>query len=157
MSEENNKELTITRVFNAPREEVFKAWTDPKLVAQWWGPIGVTNPVCEIDARPGGSINIVMLAGEELGELKGSRWPMTGTFKEVSLPDKIVYTSSAVMDDKPILDSLNTITFEDQDGKTKMTLNISITRVTAEAEGPLAGMKMGWTQSIDKLSKFIEK
>lgn len=155
MSENSNRELTITRVFNAPREAVFKAWTDPALLAQWWGPTGVTNPVCEVDVRPGGAINIVMLAGEELGELKGSKWPMTGTFQEITPPEKLVYVSSAIMDDKPILECTNTVTFEEHEGQTKLTLHIVVTKTTPEAAGPLAGMEMGWSQSIDKLAKLI--
>ena len=58
-------ELTLTRTFNAPRDLVFRAWTDPELLSQWWGPNGVTTPVCEVDAVIGGKLNIVMLAGEE--------------------------------------------------------------------------------------------
>jgi uncharacterized protein YndB with AHSA1/START domain len=54
------QELVFTRVFDAPRELVFKAWTDPKQVAQWWGPRGFSNPVCELDLRPGGAIRIHM-------------------------------------------------------------------------------------------------
>lgn len=156
MQNNSNRELTIVRVFNAPRELVFKAWTDPELLAKWWGPKGVTNPTCEWDARPGGAIDIVMLAGEELGELKGSEWPMTGTFQEVTQPEKIVYTSNAIMDNKPIIESLNTVTLEEQGDKTKLTLHIIVTKATAEAEGPLAGMEMGWGQSIDKLTKLVE-
>src|ERR1700728_3834836 len=56
------KEFVITREFDAPRELVFKAWTDPKYLAQWWGPRGFTNPVCEWDARPGREIYVVMRA-----------------------------------------------------------------------------------------------
>ncbi len=50
-----DRELTMTRIFDAPRELVFKAWTNPEHVAQWWGPKGFTNPVCELDVRPGGA------------------------------------------------------------------------------------------------------
>lgn len=155
--QEDNRELTIVRVFDAPRDVVFKAWTDPDIFAQWWGPDGVTNPTCVFEAKPGGKIDIVMLAGSELGEMEGSEWPMRGTVQEIVPPEKLVYTSSAIMDNKPILGGLNTVTFEDQDGKTKMTLHVSITSVTPEAEGPLSGMKIGWSQSIDKLAKLIEK
>lgn len=152
---QNNKELTIIRVFNAPREKVFKAWTEPELVAKWWGPKGVTNPTCEWDARPGGVIDVVMLAGEELGDLKGSEWPMKGTFREVDPPNRLVYTSSAIMDNKPILECTNTVIFEEQDGKTKMILKIVVTKASPEAEGPLSGMEIGWNQSIDKLAAFV--
>jgi len=157
MTAENKRELTIVRVFNAPRELVYKAWTDPKLLAQWWGPQGVTNPKCEVDARPGGAIDIVMLAGVELGDLQGSEWPMAGVFQEVISPEKLVYTSSAIMDNKPILETTNTVTFEEYEGKTKLTLHVLVTQATPEADGPLAGMEMGWNQSIDKLASLVEK
>src|SRR5437773_9992095 len=54
------RELVLTRVFDAPREVVFRAWTDPERLAQWWGPRGFTNPRCEWDARPGGAIRVDM-------------------------------------------------------------------------------------------------
>ena len=156
MTESNHQQLTVVRVINAPRERVFKAWTDPELVTQWWGPDGVTNPVCELDVRPGGAIDIVMLAGPELGDLQGSKWPMTGVFQEIIPSAKLVYVSSAIMDGQPILELLNTVTFEEQAGQTKMTLQIVVTKATPQAEGPLAGMSAGWNQSIGKLVKLLE-
>jgi len=157
MSEKNNRELTLVREFDAPRELVFKAWTDPTLVEQWWGPLGVSNPVCEVDARPGGKINIVMLAGEELGQLKGQRWPMEGTFREVNSPEKLVFTSSAIIDGKPIMDTIVTVILEDLSSKTRQTVRIVVTRLTPEAAGPLSGVEMGWNQTLDKLGEFVKK
>lgn len=147
------KELIIERTLNAPRERVFKAWIDPVQVAAWWGPSGVTNPTCEIDPRPGGMIHIVMLAGKELGDLAGNEWPMTGVVKEIIEPEKFVFTTTAIMNDKPILETLNTITLEEYGDKTKMKLHILVTKETPEAAGPLSGMEMGWNQSLDKLTK----
>jgi len=147
--------LRIERTFSAPIDKVFQAWTDPEILASWWGPNGVTNPVCNIDVRPGGLIEIVMLAGDELGELKGQRWPMTGEYVEISEPTKLVYKSSAVINDVPILDCLNTITFEQIGEQTKMTLEVKVTRATEAAKMPLMGMSQGWSQSIDKLAKLF--
>ncbi len=65
------KELILKRTFDAPIGLVWKAWTDQELLKRWWGPKGVTTPICKVDPRPGGEIDIVMLAGEELGELAG--------------------------------------------------------------------------------------
>lgn len=154
---QQNRELTITRVFHAPRELVFQAWTDPELLSQWWGPRGVTTPICEIDAHAGGHLHIEMLAGDELGELKGQRWPMEGTIEEILKPERIVYTSTAIYDEDgtPNLESRVTITFEEQGSETKMVLHVVITRATAKAQGPLQGMEMGWTQSIDKLQELL--
>src|SRR5690348_15129681 len=110
-----NQELTLTRLYDAPLEKVWQAWTDPVQLAQWWGPNGVTNPTCEWDARAGGKINIVMLAGAELGELAGQEWPMTGEFNEVVQGQKLVYKASPIMNGKPLMDTLTTVTFEAQD------------------------------------------
>jgi uncharacterized protein YndB with AHSA1/START domain len=154
-----DKELTITRIFDASRDLVFKAWTDPKLLSEWWGPRGVTNPVCKIDAKPGGLIHIVMLAGKDLGNLEGQRWPMTGVFKEVAPPKRIVFTASAIEDENgiPQLENKVTIMFEDLGGKTKMMLHVVVTKAGPRTEEPLSGMAIGWNQSIDKLDEELGK
>lgn len=159
MANSNNKELTITRVFDAPRELVWKAWTDPKILEKWWGPRGVTNPVCEWNAKPGGNINIVMLAGKELGNFAGQKWPMTGTFKEVTPQSRIVYISNALDDVKNImLEAETTVDFEELEKKTKMNLHVIVTKADEKkAAFALQGMEMGWNQSIDKLQEELER
>jgi uncharacterized protein YndB with AHSA1/START domain len=152
----NKKALVIERVFNAPRELVWEAWTDPLLLKEWWGPRGVTNPVCEFDARPNGAIHIVMLAGKELGDLAGNEWPMKGVVQKVSEPERLVFTSEAIMNSKPILENLVTVTLGGLGSKTKMKLHVLVTKTTPEAEGPLSGMKQGWTESIDKLEEIFK-
>jgi uncharacterized protein YndB with AHSA1/START domain len=82
-------EVTITRILDAPRELVFKAWIDPQQVRQWWGPGKFTNPVCELDARPGGAIRIVMRGPN------GIDYPMSGTFREIVEPERLVFTAVA--------------------------------------------------------------
>lgn len=153
---EENKELTLTRTFNAPREMVWKYWTDPKLIQQWWGPDGVTNPTCVWEAQPNGNIHIVMLAGPELGPMAGQEWPMTGKFEELQEPEMLVFTANAIMNDKPILENRTTVTLNEVDGKTHMTVHIVVTMVTPEAAGPLQGMEMGWNQQLDKLGRSLE-
>ncbi len=149
-------ELTITRMFNAPRELVFKAWTIPEMMAKWWGPKGVTNPTCEIDAKVGGKIHIVMLAGKELGPLAGQRWPMKGIFKEVKAPERLVFVNQAVdEEDNILIDALTTVTFEEESGKTKMTMKTVAKGVSAQAPKMLEGMEMGWSQSFDKLAESV--
>jgi len=152
----DKKELTLTRVFDAPRDMVFKAWIDQKLIAQWWGPNGFTNPICEIEPKVGGKIYIVM---EDSGGLikKGSRYPMTGTFTHIEEPKKLVYTSEAIMNDKPMFENIVTVTFEEEDDKTKMTIHIVVDNIQPGAEMALAGMEMGWNQQLDKLRDFLSK
>ena len=148
------KELTLSREFDAPRDLVYKAWTDEKLVAQWWGPHGFTIPVSELDVRPGGAIDIVMEDAEGMVE-KGGRYPMAGNYEEVVAPEKLVFTASAIVHDTPVMDTRTTVNFEEVNGKTKVTIHIEVTRVTPEAEGPLAGMEMGWNQQLDKLVSLL--
>jgi uncharacterized protein YndB with AHSA1/START domain len=65
-------ELAITRIFDAPRELVFKAWTVPEMMAKWWGPKGVTNPICEVDAKVGGKIYIVIWLAKDWVHWQGN-------------------------------------------------------------------------------------
>ena len=76
--------LIITRIFDAPRTLVWKTWTDPKHIAQWWGPHGFTNPLCEWDARTGGAI-LVHMRGPA-GSAFDMIMPMKGVFREVAAP-----------------------------------------------------------------------
>ena len=151
------RELTITRTFDAPHELVWRAWTDQKTLKRWWGPRGVTNPVCVWEARPGGRIEIVMLAGKELGNFAGQRWPMKGTFREVTPQSRIVYTSEAIDDVKEILlETETTVELKEISGKTEMRLHIVVTKAGPKAEFALQGMETGWNQSIDKLGEELE-
>jgi uncharacterized protein YndB with AHSA1/START domain len=145
------RELTITRIFDAPRELVFKVWTDPKHLAQWWGPQYFTNPVCEIDLRPGGALYIQMTDPD------GVAYPVRGTFREVVPPERLVFTTGSFEDESgiPQLEGLNTVTFEDDHGKTKLTLHATILKATPEIAWALAGMKDGWTESLDKLAEAL--
>ena len=81
------REVTITRVFDAPRELVFSMWTDAKHLAAWWGPHGFDNPKCEADPRPGGKLLIHMRAPD------GGVHPMGGVFHEVTPHERIVFSS----------------------------------------------------------------
>jgi uncharacterized protein YndB with AHSA1/START domain len=155
--EDTKKEITFVRVFDAPRVLVFKAWTDPKLVTQWWGPKGVFTPVCELDARPGGVINIVMEAGAELGKAKGMQWPMLGKFVEVEEPSKIVFTSNAINEGKEIFEQRTTVTFNEENGKTTLNVHVIITKALPGSEYAISGMEQGWNSQFDKLVEFIKK
>jgi uncharacterized protein YndB with AHSA1/START domain len=149
---EHYKELTMIRTFDASRELMWKVWTDPKLVREWWDPRGVTIPICEIDARKGGRMNIVMEAGEELGPQKGQRWPMKATFDEVVVPlKKLVFTASLGI----VLKNRQTITFEESGGKNKVTVNVIVTKVNKCGEIAVDGMDVGYKQLLDKFGEFL--
>jgi uncharacterized protein YndB with AHSA1/START domain len=158
------RELVLTRVFNAPRERVFKAFTDPKQLAKWWGPRGFTTPVCEVDLRPSGSRRLVMRSSD------GVDYPLTGHFLEIVENERIVMTD-CVADHNPewhamvnqnrpnakggLPELLWTLTFEDLEGKTKITIRYHFE--TAEDRDALVkcGMIEGWTQSLEKLEELL--
>jgi uncharacterized protein YndB with AHSA1/START domain len=158
----NIKELTITRVFDAPRELVWKAWTEPERVKRWWGPKGFTSPVIKIDLRVGGEYLSCMRSPE------GQDFWGKGIFREIVAPERLVMTDSfadkegntvpasyyGMSGDWP-LEMLVTVTFEEQEGKTKLTLKHSgIEGISAMDRD---NMEQGWSQSFDKLSVYLEK
>jgi uncharacterized protein YndB with AHSA1/START domain len=146
------REITITRIFDAPRSLVFKAWTDARMLAQWWGPKGFTNPVCEFDARVGGAIRIHMRTPD------GTVYPMDGEIREIVPPERLVFTNNA-LDDKGhrIIEGFTTVTFAEEGGKTKLTLHTRGTAMTEIAVNYLQGMEHGWSQSIDKLTELLAR
>jgi len=148
--EGTERELVITRVFDAPRSLVFEMWTDPKHVARWWGPRGFTNPVCELDVRPGGAIRIHMRGPD------GTVHPMTGVYREIVAPERIVFTSAALGEKgEPLFEVLTTVTFAEHGGKTTQTVRARILKRTAAAAPYLAGMEEGWTQSLERLEAHL--
>jgi uncharacterized protein YndB with AHSA1/START domain len=150
------QELILTRIFGAPRSLVFRAWTDPQHMARWWGPRGFTNPVCELDVRPGGLIRIDMRGPD------GTIYPMKGVFHEIVEPRLLVFTSTALEDPtgQPLLEILNTITFEDYNGLTKLTLHARLVtrdfQMTPPVAAALSGMEQGWSESLYRLADELE-
>jgi uncharacterized protein YndB with AHSA1/START domain len=131
--------MSLTRRVGAPVEIVFRAWTDPKQLAEWWGPKGFTNPVCEADARVGGAIRIHMRAPN------GVVYPMTGRFLEIDGPHRLVFETAALDGEgKAMFEIRNTVTFTRIDSGT-----------TPAAPQYLAGMTQGWGQTLDRLAAYV--
>jgi uncharacterized protein YndB with AHSA1/START domain len=144
------RDLVLTRVVDAPRDLVFKAWTEPGRVARWWGPRGFTNPVCELDARPDGAIRIDMRAPN------GTVYPMSGVFNEIVPPERLVFTSAALdARGRPLFEILNTVTFADRGGRTALTLEARVVTATPQGAPHLAGAETGWNQSLDRLGAYL--
>lgn len=154
------RELVITRVFDAPRELVWKAWTDPEHMMRWWGPKDFTSPACKIDFRVGGKYLFCMRSPE------GRDFWSTGVYREIVPLERIVCTDSFADEDGNVvpashygmgddfpLEVLVTVTFEEHDGKTKMTLRH--VGVPAGEMGELTGA--GWSQSFDKLANTLSQ
>ena len=145
-------DLTFTRILNAPCELVFKAWTDPKQMAQWWGPRVFTNPVCEMDVRPGGALRIVMRAPD------GVEYPMTGVFREVVEPERLSFTTVAEdQSGTPVLEGLVNAIFAEDGGKTKLTVHSGAVGLVPQAAAMLDGMQEGWSQSLERLAELLAK
>ncbi|HKF30239.1 MAG TPA: SRPBCC domain-containing protein [Candidatus Binataceae bacterium] len=144
------RKLKITRVFDAPQRVVFKAWIDPEQLARWWGPRGFTNPLCEVDARPGGTIRIIMRAPD------GVSHEMRGVFREINEPERLVFTNRAIgPKGELLLEGLTTVSFSDHEGKTTLTLDTSAVAMLPEANAMLNGMNDGWNQSLERLTMVL--
>ena len=146
VTEPADRVLVITRVFDAPRELVFKAWTQPEHMARWFGPAGFTSKVLKHDLRPGGSYRIHMLGPD------GDHWTQ-GVYREVVPPARLVMVGSwADANGNPTRpETTLTLLFEDVGGKTKLTLhNAVFESVTARDMH-----NEGWTSSLDCLAAYL--
>ena len=142
--------VVITRVFDAPRERVWQAWIDPKIMAQWFGPRGFTSSVPQWKLRVGGALRIVMHGPD------GNNYPMKGVFREVAPPERLVFSNIAIDNDgNHLLEGETTVTLSEQGGKTTMHLKSHAVGKVPIAPQMLAGMEAGWTQSIDKLAELV--
>jgi uncharacterized protein YndB with AHSA1/START domain len=156
---DEQERMTITRVFDAPRELVWKAWTDPQYVMQWWGPKGFTCPTCKIDFRVGGKFLISMKSPD------GQEFYNGGEYHEIVPHEKIVssmYFADADgnkveaaelgIEHKAIEDAYDVTLFEDLgDGKTRLTF---IGNETAE-DAKASGQAEGWNQILDKIAAVV--
>lgn len=144
------KVISLSRTFDFPLDLVWSAWTEAKHVREWWGPRDFTNPVCEWDARPGGKILIHMRSPE------GQVFEMPGEFYEVVPKEKIVfYAAVPNSDGTTILEGVATVTFEERDGKTHLTLHDKGVGFSEAATYMLDGMKAGWSESLDRMREHL--
>ncbi|HLE14600.1 MAG TPA: SRPBCC domain-containing protein [Anaerolineales bacterium] len=156
---QDNKELVITRIFDAPRELVWKAWTEPERFMRWWGPKDFTSPACKIDLRLGGKYLSCMRGPD------GQDYWSTGVYREIVEPERIAYTDSFADEHGNVVPASHyglsagfplelqvTVTFEDYGGKTKMTL-----KHVGIPAGEMSDMTgAGWNESFDKLAESLK-
>jgi uncharacterized protein YndB with AHSA1/START domain len=145
--------VSFTRHLAAPRDLVFKLWTDPKHLAKWWGPACFTNPVCEFDARVGGRIYIDMTGPD------GTVYPMHGTVEEILPPERLVLRCTCCGDESgnPGLESVTTVTFHAEAGGTRMELESRVTKMADFGREALAGMEQGWSETLDRLAELAKQ
>lgn len=153
-------DLVITRIFDAPREMVWKAWTEPERFKRWWGPKDFTAPFCRIDLRVGGSYLACMHSPD------GKDYWSTGVYREIVKPSLLVYTDSFADEHGKVVPAshynmggdwpeelLVTVTLEELAGRTKMTLR----HVGLPAGEMREECKEGWNQSLDKQASLVRE
>lgn len=144
-----DREIHIERVFNAPREGVFAAFTDPELIPEWWGPHGTTTSVDQMDVRAGGSWRFVVRNSD------GSETGFRGTYREVTPPERIVQTFE--WEGLPGHVSVESATFEDLGDRTRVT-SVSTFHTTEERDGMLgSGMEVGMNETYARLDELLAR
>ena len=146
----SDREIAMTRVFDAPRELVFEAWTNPEHVRHWWGPSSATIVTCEADVRPGGAWRYVMRSES------GEETPFTGVYQEVTPPERVVHTE--IYDVEPFNQgdpSITTVTFTDVEGRTLVTsVTLYPSRDVRDAILQ-SGMESGAAELCDRLAEHL--
>ena len=149
----DDRELTLTRLIDAPREKLYRAWTDPHLLKQWFAPIPYTTPVAELDVRPGGSAFIVMRGPD------GKDLPNHGVYLDVVPNQRLVstdaYTKAWEPAQKPFMTLI--ITFEDEGGKTRYTARVRHWTVADRETHEKMGFHQGWGICADQLTALVAK
>ena len=159
MGEQKKEGILITRVFDAPRDLVWKAWTEPEHFKRWWGPKDFTCPFCEMDLRVGGKYLNCMRSPE------GKEYWGTGVFREIVPMERLVFTDCFADEKGNVvpathygmspyfpLEMLVIVRFEDLGGRTKMTLEHIGIPVGADRDGA----QQGWSESLDKLAESLK-
>ena len=138
-------EIVLTRTFDAPRETVFEAWTKAEHVKHWWDPSGVPLSVCEIDLRPNGAFRWVNNA-------HGAEHTFTGTYLEITAPERLVFTVK-MFPSRP--DPLTTLLFSQDGSKTKLTMKIECSSI--EDRDGLLQMRIdaGTGRTLENLAKYL--
>ncbi|MEX1206780.1 MAG: SRPBCC domain-containing protein [Dongiaceae bacterium] len=145
-ADRTKRELVLTRVFDAPREKVFGAWTDPAKLACWLGPKGYTVPHCEMDVRPGGAWRTCICSP------KGTDHWVQGRYREVVAPERLVFTWAWEDEHgKPGHETVVAVDFRARGDKTELTLTHSV----FESAKSRDAHKSGWSSSLDCLAEYL--
>ena len=151
MTDTHEYELVLTRLIDAPRELLYRAWTDPEMLKQWFAPLPYTTPHAELDVRPGGA-NLVVMRGPD-----GQDMPNRGIYLEVVPNEKIVFTDAFVAawvpSPKPFMTVI--LTFEDEDGKTRYTARVRHWTAEDKETHEKMGFHQGWGICADQLTALV--
>jgi uncharacterized protein YndB with AHSA1/START domain len=149
---DQNHELSITRLIDASRAKVYRCWSEPELLKQWFAPAPYTTPVAELDLRPGGGNTIVMRSPE------GEDMPNRGQYLEVVPNERIVFTDAYTGDWQPGAKPFMTVilTFEDEGGKTRYTARVRHWSAEDKAAHEKMGFETGWGICADQLAALAK-
>ena len=152
-SESSDRELVLTRLVDAPREYLFRAWTDPELLKQWFAPLPYTTPHAELDVRPGGA-NLVVMRGPD-----GKDMPNRGIYLEVIENRRLVFTDAYTAAWEPSQKPFMTVilTFEDEGGKTRYTARVRHWTAADREAHEKMGFHEGWGRCADQLAALVAK
>jgi uncharacterized protein YndB with AHSA1/START domain len=141
-------ELRINRLFNAPRDAVFRLWTDPEQLVHWWGPRGFLTLSCEIDLRPGGAWRIMSRSPD------GMEFASYGTFHEIVAPELLVFSHGFDFPGRPLgPSSLVTARFREEHGKTRLIFHQGIFDSIADRDGH----EEGWSSAFDLIDDYLRQ
>ncbi len=144
----SDREIVMERVFNAPRELVFKAYTDPDLIPKWWGPRYLTTTVDKMDVRVGGVWRFVQR------DAQGQESAFNGVYREIVPPERLSYTFE--FEGMPGHVVIETVTFEEHAGKTRTTVT-SLFQSKEDRDGMIqSGMEEGANDSQERLAELLE-
>jgi uncharacterized protein YndB with AHSA1/START domain len=147
----DGRDLILTRIIDVPREKVFRAWTEPSLLKQWFAPAPFTTPTVETDVRPGGTSLIVMKGPD------GKEFPNRGVYLEVVKNERLVFTDafSKAWDpsDKPFMTVA--LTFGDLGGKTQYTARVRHWSVADRETHEKMGFHQGWPMCTEQLAALV--
>ena len=152
------KEVEFERTYPMPVEKVWRAWTDPEQLKQWWGPDHTSIPECRVDLRVGGEFYIVMLAGEAMGPYAGTRWPMRAVYTVVDENVRLSYNAQAWtegMEATTMIEDVSELTFGERDGHTTIHLKSVLIKTGPDAGMAAEGMQQGYEQQFEKLATFL--
>jgi uncharacterized protein YndB with AHSA1/START domain len=148
-AEPGKQELVITRIFDVPRDLVFRAYTDPELVPRWWGPRSYTTTVEEMDVRPGGTWRYVQHGAG------GNEYGFHGVYHDVTPPERLIYTFE--FEPMPGHVALETVTLEDLNGRTKVTDRV-VYQTVEDRDGTLqSGMEEGMNETMDRFADLLKE
>jgi uncharacterized protein YndB with AHSA1/START domain len=149
----SDRELVLTRLIDAPRAKVYRAWTDPELLKQWFAPKPYTTPVAELNVRPGGANLVVMRSPD------GNDMPNRGVYLEVVENERLVVTDAYVETWQPSAKPFMTLilTFEDEGGKTRYTARVRHWSVADREAHKKMGFHTGWGICTDQLEALVAR